>query len=274
MKGVAGRVAIVTGGTVGIGRQVCLALARRGARVVAVGRSRQRLEDIGRELAALAGDSRCLALAGDVRREQDVEAMAAETLARFGRIDILVAAAGILRGGDGSLRLLKDMSLAEWDEVLDTNLRGVFLANRAVLPAMIRQGGGDIVNLSSTSGKKGLAFDSAYCASKFAVIGLTEALAVEAARYGIRVRSLLPGAIETGMWNQNGPLPRPGAILPVERVAEMVIWMLANPEDMDLDGVVIEPAARGLHSGWLAHHSKRSQEAHLCTVVPARIGRL
>ncbi len=254
MSGLADRVAVVTGGTVGIGRQVCLALAERGARVVAAGRSRRRLAELEAELVRVAGAENCLAFAGDVRREPDMERMAARARERFGRIDILVAAAGILRGGDGSLRLLRDMTVAEWDEVLDTNLQGVFLANRAVLPVMIRQGAGDIINLSSTSGRKGLAFDTAYCASKFGVIGLTEALAREVARYGVRVRSLLPGAIETGMWNQNGPLPRPGAILPAERVAEMILWMLENPEDMDLDAVVIEPAARGLHSGWLGHH--------------------
>ncbi len=258
MKELAGRVAVVTGGTVGIGRQVCLELAGLGAPVVAVGRSRERVDRVAAELAEVAGTDRCLGLAADVRREEEMEEVAARTLERFGRIDILVAAAGILRGGDGSLRLLKDMTLREWDQVLDTNLRGVFLADRAVLPAMIRQGGGDIINLSSTSGRKGLAFDTAYCASKFAVIGLTEALAAEAARYNIRVRSLLPGAIETGMWNQNGPLPRPGAILPAERVAEMVIWMLRNPDDMDLDGVIIEPATRGLHRGWLGHHRASS----------------
>lgn len=180
-----------------------------------------------------------------------MEQMAASTRERFGRIDILVAAAGILRAKGGHLRTLRQMSAAEWDEVLDTNLKGVFLANRAVLPAMIERRRGNILNISSTSGRKGLAYDSAYCASKFGVIGLSEALAEEMRQYGIRVQILLPGAISTGMWNQNGPLPRPGNILAPERVAELAVEMVALPDDTVLPMPVIEPFKMQLQTGWI-----------------------
>lgn len=260
LKKLDGKIAIVTGGTVGIGQEVCFSLAEQGVQVVVVGRNAERLDKTMQELGRRVPSLEKLGFLADVRFEDDMQHMVDHSLAHFGKIDILVSAAGILRGGDGSLKMLRDMSCREWDDVLDTNLKGVFLANRAVLPAMIEYGGGDIINLSSTSGRKGLAFDTAYCASKFAVIGLTEALATEMVQYGIRVQALLPGAIETGMWDQNGPLPKPGAILPSKRVADMIMQMLMTPDDMVLETPLIEPFARGLHGGWLGHHSSSSSK--------------
>jgi NAD(P)-dependent dehydrogenase (short-subunit alcohol dehydrogenase family) len=244
-----GQVAIVTGGTVGIGRATCVALAKEGAQVVIVGRSRERLEQTLAEMARQQIGPEPLGLALDVRQEAEMVEMASRTLERFARIDILVTAAGILRGGAGHLRTLQHMSIPEWDEVLDTNLKGVFLANRAVLPAMISRRRGNIVNVSSTSGRQGLAYDSAYCASKFGVIGLSEALAEEMRHYGIRIQVLLPGAIETGMWNQN-PLPRPKDILPVDRVADFIRYLVTLPADVILPGPAIEPLKTRLHPAW------------------------
>lgn len=245
----AGQVAIVTGGTVGIGRATCIALARKGAQVVIVGRSRERLEQTLAEMARHKTGPEPLGLALDVRREADMAEMTGRTLERFSRIDILVTAAGILRGGAGHLRTLQQMSVPEWDEVLDTNLKGVFLANRAVLPTMISQRRGNIINISSTSGRQGLAFDSAYCASKFGVIGLSEALAEEMRNYGIRVQVLLPGAIETDMWDQN-PLPRPQNILPVERAADFICYLVTLPVDVILPDPIIEPLKVRLQPAW------------------------
>ncbi len=238
------QVAIVTGGTVGIGRAACLALAKEGVKIVIVGRNQTRLGEIIAELSHQTKSKDYLGLALDVRRDSDTEEMAKRTLERFGCIDILITAAGILRAKGGNLRTLNQMKLDEWNEVIDTNLKGVFLSNRAVLPAMIRQRSGNIINISSTSGRKGLAFDSAYCASKFGVIGLSESLSEEMRQYGIRVQTILPGAIETGMWNQNGPLPRPEDILSTERVADLIIYLLALPEDMILSTPIIEPLKR------------------------------
>ena len=148
--------------------------------------------------------------------------MAAETLRVFGRIDILVASAGTLRGASALPRQLAELGASTWDEITGTNLKGVFLSNRAVLPPMIRQRGGTIINLSSTSGRTGLAFDSAYCASKFGVIGLSQAVAAEVRQFGIRVHALLPGPVATPMWQQNGPIPYFGAAIPPERVADAI----------------------------------------------------
>ena len=245
-----GQVAIVTGGTAGIGRAVCARLAEGGAKVVAVGRDRKRLEQLVSEIKERAGD-RALPFRGDVRSEADMDNLAATTAERFGRIDILVASAGILRARDASLKTLNRMSVSEWEEVVDTNLKGVFLSNRAVLPVMIAQRRGQIINLSSTSGRRGYAFDTAYCAAKFGVIGLSEALAEEVRSYGVRVQVLLPGATDTPMWDQNGPIRRPTFALSAERAAEIVIGLLSVPWDTTLAAPVVEPFAKPKRDGWL-----------------------
>jgi 3-oxoacyl-[acyl-carrier protein] reductase len=239
-----GKVAIVTGATAGIGRPTCLGLARSLVRVVVVGRDRSRVVEFATEIERETGAA-AVGVAADVRCECDVSHIAEVALERFGRIDILVASAGILRPvGAHTLQSLARMSASDWDEVLDTNLRGVFLCNRAVLPTMIRQRAGHIVNLSSTSGRKGYAFDAAYCASKFAVIGLTESVAEEVRGYGVRVEALLPGAIDTGMWDQNGPFRRPDYALAPERVAEIILASLSMPQDTSISNVAIEATAK------------------------------
>lgn len=255
-----GQVVVVTGGTAGIGRAVCLCLAAHGAHVVIVARNRERLERTAAEVRRQAS-RRPLCVCGDVRREDDMNDMARATVKRFGRIDALVASAGILRPRGRELKTLVQMSPREWDEVVDTNLKGVFLSNRAVLPAMLTRRCGHIVNLSSTSGRHGYAFDSAYCASKFGVISLTEALAEEVRSYGVRVQVLLPGAIDTPMWDQNGPLPRPEYALPPERVADVVLHLLVTAPDAIVVAPVIEPFVTAVREGWRGSLPGRAEEA-------------
>ena len=251
--GLSGRVAIVTGASSGIGRAVCVELARAGAHIVVVGRDAQRLAAAAALVAeAGGGRSQALVLSLDVRSEPDMQAMAERTLERFGRIDILVNSAGILRAPGATLRTVAGMPTREWDEVLDINLRGTFLSNRAVLPAMLAAGGGDILNLSSKSGKTGLAFDAPYCASKFGVMGLTESLAEEVRHDGVRVQVLSPGKFATEVLAQTGPMPQPEDIPPPERVAAAIRWMLEMPPDTRLLSPVIEPFERLGGAGWTA----------------------
>jgi NAD(P)-dependent dehydrogenase (short-subunit alcohol dehydrogenase family) len=245
-----GRVAIVTGGTVGLGRAVARELSREGAQVAVVGRDAERLERCLAEIADGASGSTPLAIVADVTRAADMQAMAERTLERFGRIDILVASAGILRARGAGLKTLAQISAAEWDEVLETNLTGVFLANRAVLPAMLRQGSGHVINVSSTSGRKGYAFDAAYCASKFGILGLTQALAAEVRARGVKVEALLPGALDTGMWDQNGPLVRPDYAIPVERAVDAVLYLLRLPRDASVPELAVEPLGRVERTGF------------------------
>src|SRR3989441_8721111 len=237
----ADRVAIVTGGSSGIGRGACVALARAGASVVAVGRSAARLEEtIEQARRAVGGDGGLLSLALDVGREEDMARMAERVLERFERIDILVASAGILRNGSGP-RTATELTLDDWNAIIRTNLRGTFLSNRAVLPAMLRRRSGDIINVSSTSGLRGFAYDAAYCASKFGIIGLSEALAEEVRRSGIRVQAICPGPAATAMWDQNLPVPPPEQTMPVERVVDLLMYILSLPRDTVLHNPVIVP---------------------------------
>lgn len=246
-----GQVAIITGGSVGIGRATARCLMQLGAAVVIVSRNLQRIEQAQDWLQQQVPAAKVLGLALDVSNEADMQEMVDRTLQHFGRIDVLIASAGILRGSKGELHTVAQMSSEEWDEVMDINLKGTYLSNHAVLPIMMKQGSGQIINVSSTSGRKGYAFDAAYCASKFAVIGMSESLAEEVRPHGIRVQVLLPGVIDTPMWAQNGPIPKPADVLPVERVAELLSYMVRLPSDAVCLETVIEPMRVHEKPAWL-----------------------
>jgi len=237
-----GQAAIITGGASGIGRAVASRLVREGAAVAVADLSAERARETARALAAERPGARTIGLEIDVRREDQVEGMKDRVLDEFGRIDILVASAGILRGVPGKPQTLAETTAEAWDAVIETNLTGMFLANRAVLPVMQKQRRGNIINLSSTSGRRGIAFDSAYCASKFGVIGLSECLAEEARPFGIRVQAVLPEIVDTPILAQNGPIVRPPDMLSAERVADFVVYLLALPEDIWLLNPVIAPS--------------------------------
>jgi NAD(P)-dependent dehydrogenase (short-subunit alcohol dehydrogenase family) len=188
-----GRVAIVTGGSRGIGRAIAMRLAQDGARVVIAARSAPDAEQVAAEIIDAGGVA--LAVACDVRAKAEVEWLVAQTLRHYGRVDILVNNAGI------SPRRAEPQELTEeeWDAILDTNLKGVFLLSTAVASDMIARGSGVIVNIASIAGVSPIALESAYCASKAGLIGLSKALAYDWAKYGIRVHALAPGYIATEM---------------------------------------------------------------------------
>jgi 3-oxoacyl-[acyl-carrier protein] reductase len=189
----AGKVAIVTGGTRGIGLAVAGWLGEHGASVVVSGRDTDRLnvaiKELGRDGAPVAG------LAADVTRREDADRLVETARERFGRVDILVNNAGITR--DGLLIRMKD---EDWDRVLETNLKGAFLMTRAASKAMVRaKTGGRIINVASTAGAMGNAGQANYSAAKAGLIGLTKASARELAHWGILVNAVAPGLIETDM---------------------------------------------------------------------------
>ena len=187
-----GRVAVVTGGSRGIGLAVARALVQDGASVVVSGRDAARLESAVAELEALGGA--VLAVTSDASRREDVDALIEATRERFGRIDVLVNNAGITRD-----QLLVRMKDDDWDRVMETNLRGVFLLTRAAGKAMMRQRSGRIINMASTAGAMGNAGQVNYSAAKAGVIGLTKAAARELAHWNILVNCVAPGLVETDM---------------------------------------------------------------------------
>ncbi|WP_411101017.1 SDR family NAD(P)-dependent oxidoreductase [Streptomyces sp. x-45] len=188
----AGRTALVTGGGSGLGRAITRSLLADGARVVITGRGADALKRTADELGPDVVPEVC-----DVSRPEDVDALASALA--DDEISILVNNAGIA----GPVAPLTDISPAEWDEVFDVNVRGVFLMCRAFLPAMTRRGSGDVINVASVSGKRPLLRRTPYCASKMAVIGLTSTLAGEVGPLGVTVNSLSPGPVSGPRMERN-----------------------------------------------------------------------
>ncbi len=250
MNNLENKVAIITGGSSGIGRATAVALSRWGADVVVVGRNVEHIEETlsmvreERKEQTYAGDP--LGLSLDVRKESDMNKMVEQTIEKFGRVDILVAAAG----SGGSIATTRKFPYAvvqlpteEWDEVIDTNLKGIFLSNRAVLQVMMKRRKGDIINISSSRGATlGLPYAAAYSASKHGVMGLSEALAEEVRSYGIRVQVLLPDVTDTPMLHVTGKLAPYGLLKP-ETVANTIICMLTLPGDTVLTDPLVAPFA-------------------------------
>jgi NAD(P)-dependent dehydrogenase (short-subunit alcohol dehydrogenase family) len=204
MYNLEGKVALVTGcgGQHGLGRAIALRLAQEGADVVINDVMERRLQstawaglpDLAREIEALGRQTR--SVVADVANAAQVDAMVQKTLDKFGRLDILVNNAGALAGRDRVP--VVELEEVEWDRIQNINVKGTFLCSRAAARAMIAGGqGGRIINLSSTSGKRGAARFAAYCASKFAVRGFTQSLALELAPYQITVNAICPGLMET-----------------------------------------------------------------------------
>ncbi len=186
---------LVTGAGNGLGRMISLTLAEKGARVLLVGRSREKLDAVAEEAADLAGSVRVATC--DVGDASSVEALAAELADEV--VEVLVNNAGVA----GPVAPLLEITPDEWDDVFATNVRGVYLMCRAFLPGMVERGAGDVINLASVSGKRPLTRRTPYTASKMAVIGLTTTLAFEVGPLGVSVNSLSPGPVEGPRMTRN-----------------------------------------------------------------------
>ncbi|HOI73200.1 MAG TPA: glucose 1-dehydrogenase [Syntrophales bacterium] len=190
--GLCGRVAIVTGGSKGLGRAMALGLAEAGAKLVVVSRTQSLIEETADEIIKKGGEA--LAVPTDVRSEEDVERMVALVAEKYGRIDILINNAGI-----GGSRKVVTMTADEWSNMMDTNVKSIFLAVRAVGKVMIRQRSGKVINVSSVLGKGALPRSMHYGASKAAIIHMTKTLALEWAPFNIHVNGIAPGWFLTEM---------------------------------------------------------------------------
>jgi len=223
------KIAIVTGGGRGIGRAISLALAKEGAHVVVVDIRSAR--DVTNEIRKMG--QKALAVKADVSNSSQVDQAVKETLNQFGRIDILVNNAGIV-----TVASVLDLKEEEWDSVLNVNAKGVFLFSKAVAKHMIKQQtGGKIVNISSDAGKTGEPLMAHYCASKFAVIGFTEAFAIEMAPYNVYVNAVCPSFVKTDMMEFYVKELSKLRGIPVDKAkanlaSDVVLGRMATPEDV------------------------------------------
>src|ERR1700712_3118605 len=190
----AGKVALVTGASSGIGEATAIALAAAGATVAVAARRADRLAGLVERIEAAGG--KALALAGDMAIEADASRVVEDTVAKLGRIDILINSAGIMQAGG-----IEGADLAEYRRVVEINLFGTVYTSRAAIPHMLAQGGGDIVTISSLAGRKGGPQTNAYSASKHAVNAMTDAMRQELGGRNIRVSTLMPGATQTDVAN-------------------------------------------------------------------------
>lgn len=247
----AGKTAVVTGGSRSIGRAAAVALGEAGANVVVSGRTTTDLEAVRKEVKAVGAQA--LAVTTDVRSEENIDLLIEQTVERFGSLDVMVANAGIFQRWASS----EEFDLGEWEDIYQTNLRGLALTCIASGRQMLKQGtGGSIINISSIQGVTSIEGTMSYTAAKHGVIGITKSLAVDWAMSNIRVNAIAPGFIErddeplmhderaVGFVKGNTPMQRWGTA----REAALPIVFLASPAASYVTGAVL-----AVDGGWLAH---------------------
>ncbi|WP_338645874.1 3-ketoacyl-ACP reductase [Flavobacterium sp. KS-LB2] len=212
--------ALITGAGKGIGKAIALALAKEGVNIILVARTQEEIDSVAAKVRSLR--VKALAITADVADINSVNAAVAKALTEFGTIDILINNAGIATFGK-----FLDLEPTDWERIIQVNLMGTYYVTRAVLPNMIERQSGDIINISSTAGLSGNALTSAYSASKFAVLGLTESLMQEVRKHNIRVTALTPSTVATDMAKElkltDG---NPEKVMQAEDMAELIIAQL------------------------------------------------
>ena len=191
-----GKIALVTGSARGIGKAIALRFAQEGARVALNDINDESLKEAAKEIQKV-GREKIVYKKADISKSEEVEELTQYVVEKLGVIDILVNNAAISR-----IISFLDTSEKLWDRIMEVNLKGAFLCCKAVIPGMIKKGGGKIINMSSQSGKRGSAWHAAYCVSKFGIIGLTQSLALELAPYKINVNAVCPGVVFTPLWEE------------------------------------------------------------------------
>ncbi|WP_026963076.1 3-ketoacyl-ACP reductase [Alicyclobacillus herbarius] len=220
-----GKVALVTGAGKGIGRAIATRLAQEGVNVGLVARTQSDLENLASSLRTSCGVKVATAVA-DVSKREAIEAAVEKVRSELGPIDILVNNAGTAKFGK-----LAEMAPEDWEQIVRVNLFGTYYTTRAVLPQMIERNTGNIINISSSAGERGAATTSAYSASKFAIMGLTESLMQEVRRNNIRVTALAPSTVNTDMAASLGlPIGDEDHMMQPEDVAELVLACLKLPQ--------------------------------------------
>ena len=228
-----GKVALITGGTSGIGTATAEAFAKEGAKVVVTGRREDKGSEVIEKINTDGGEA--IFVKTDIQKAEDVKNMVAKTIENFGRLDFAINNAGV----EQYFKPLSEQTEEVYNMVMDTNVKGVWMSMKEEIPAMLETGGGAIVNTSSIAGVVGMANGPIYVASKHAVIGLTKSVALEFAQQNIRVNAVLPAAIETPMidrftqgqeeaYKYFESLHPVGRVGKPEEVADACVWLCSN----------------------------------------------
>ena len=228
MSQLQGRVALVTGASRGIGAATARTLAGAGAQVAIASRSGDN-----------PGIDGALAQRCDVRDPAALEAMVAATIARFGHLDILVVNAGV-----GAYGPFLDLPAADLEEMIDVNVKGALYAVRAALPELLKSDAADLVTIASEAGRRGLPYEVAYCASKFAQVGMTSALDHELRERGVRCTSICPGGVATDFAMGHGrtpEMPQLAGMMSAQDVAEAVLFVVGRPRNHRILEIAFRP---------------------------------
>ncbi|MCS6923234.1 MAG: SDR family oxidoreductase, partial [Fimbriimonadales bacterium] len=231
----AGQVALITGGGRGIGAETGKQLARRGATVVLVARTQAQLEATAAQIRDAGG--KAYWFVADVSYEGALREAVQCALGITGNLDILVNNAGFIQ----SVAPIENSDPAEWWRTLEGNLKGLYLTTRLVLPHMLEQGRGQIVNVLSVAGARAFAGLSAYSCAKAAGLMFTRILAKEVRKRGVRVMAILPGAVDTAIWGEGAGIPDREKMIRPETVAQIITQMLLTPADATIDELLVLP---------------------------------
>jgi 3-oxoacyl-[acyl-carrier protein] reductase len=231
------KVVLITGAGRGIGRATALLMAREGADVVLNAEIPDEIESVAEEVRVLGRKS--LPVVADMLVEESIQPMIDRAIDEFGRIDSMVYSAGVAIHG-----AVAELSTQAWDTNFGVNVRGMFLLTRALLPVMLKQGHGTMVNISSKLGKEGSATRAGYSSSKHAVIGFTKSVALEMKPHGIRINAICPGPVATPLRAKNYPNEDPSTITSPEEVAQVILF-LCSDESEGINGAAIDVAWKG-----------------------------
>lgn len=237
-----GKTAVITGASSGIGKATALMLAREGAQVVLAARREQRLKDLADQIHSQT-PGRALAIATDVTDRNSVKEMVQQAETAFGDVNILINNAGVML-----LSFIKNNNVKEWEQMVDVNIKGVLFGIHAVLPGMMKQGAGHIINVSSVSGHEVSPASSVYSATKYAVRALSMGLEKELSRLGIRITNLSPGAVATELTDHITDeevrklfAKSPIKALESQDIADAIHYVLTQPDHVNVNEVIVRP---------------------------------
>lgn len=241
---VQGQVAIITGASSGIGRASAMQLAEAGFQVALGARQVEKLEALAAEMKRATGQE-AFVMSLDVREEEQVRAFVTAVKNHFGRIDLLLNNAGLAKG---MVPVIEEADVANWDAMLDTNVRGLLLMTREAVPHMLEGGNGHVINLGSTAGRESYAGGAVYCASKFAVRAITDALRQELLGKPVRITTIDPGMVETDFSIVRlGDKEKADAVyagmtpLSAEDIADCIVYAATRPKHVNIDAMIVKP---------------------------------